>query len=76
MLFSEMNRAFTGPKAYAEPDYDYLDRSARPEAETIRAVLEEWLEAYPNSDRADLIGRFTSPLGSGPIKIVADLANH
>jgi hypothetical protein len=61
MLFSDIDRTFKGSKLYAEPDYDYLDRSARPEAGSIRAVLEKWFAQYPCSDRGDLLGRFTSP---------------
>lgn len=61
MLFSNIDRDFQGAKPYAEPDYDYLDRSARPDAGVIRAVLQQWFSQYPVSDRPDLLGRFTSP---------------
>ena len=60
MLFSDIQRTFEGPKPHAEPEYDYLDRSARPHATSIRSVLTEWFTHYPESDRADLVGRFKS----------------
>jgi hypothetical protein len=60
MLFSDIERIFEGPKPYAEPDYEYLDRSAREEASSIRTVLGEWFEKFPNDDRADLLARFKS----------------
>ena len=61
VLFSELQRTFEGPKPYAEPDYEYLDRSARIEAISIRETMEEWLARYPEPDRPDLVARFRSP---------------
>lgn len=59
-LFDEITRRYRGPAKYAEPSFDYLNRSARPEAETIRQTLEGWFARYPQSGHADLRGRFRS----------------
>ena len=64
MLFSDMDRHYDGGKMHAEPSYDYLDRSARPEATAIRAVYEDWFRGFPEANKADLYGRFSSPIGS------------
>jgi hypothetical protein len=60
MLFSDIERKFEGPKPYAEPDYEYLDRSARKDASCIRSVLEEWFLNFPESNSDDLLARFKS----------------
>ena len=59
-IFSEMQRSFTGPRAYAEPQFDYLDRSARPEAERVRAAMEAWYRPFLD-DNDDLRNRLRSP---------------
>ncbi len=76
MLFSKINREYEGLKPYSQPDYDYLDRSARPEAECIRSVLEEWNTRYPQSALADLNGRFTSPDNFQHISAAYELYLH
>jgi hypothetical protein len=60
-LFTDVERSFHGAKPYAEPDFEYLDRSARPEAAAIRCVLTRWFAEYPDSEKRDLLGRFQSP---------------
>ena len=60
MLFSDDERTFTGPRPYAEPSYEYLDRSARPEAAAIRQTVSSWYRKYPEDGKADLTSRFKS----------------
>lgn len=59
-LFDEVNRDYTGVALYAEPEFIYLNRSARPEANTIRKFLEDWFSHYPGEACADIRGRFRS----------------
>ena len=59
-LFDEIAREYDGPALYAEPAFDYLNHSSRPEAEKVRRVVEGWFERYPEPERADLCGRFRS----------------
>ena len=59
-LFDENVRDELGPKLEADSYYRYLNRSARPEAERIRNVLEEWFSHYPNEYRDSLQGKLRS----------------
>lgn len=60
MIFSDIERTFTGPKRYGETDFDYLDRSARIESERVRATITEWLNNFPERDRNEVISRLRS----------------
>ncbi len=60
MLFDEVEREYAGPKHYAEPRFAYMNRSARPEIERIRHVLEDWFSRYPSEEQPDLRARFKS----------------
>lgn len=60
MLFSERERTYEGPRLRSEPEYAYLDRSARPEMARIRDRLEEWFAHYPEARRAAFVPRFRS----------------
>src|SRR2546430_8119671 len=46
---------------FAEPEFIYLNRSARQDISHIRDLLEVWFSHYPASAQADLCGRFRSP---------------
>ena len=59
-LFEEKERIFTGPKDYIETDFEYLDRSARPEAAAVREFMNDWLSKYPQDEAAELISRLKS----------------
>jgi len=56
-LFSENLRSFTGPAAYAEPHFTYLDRSARAPFARVRELIESWLNDYPAFHRKSLVRR-------------------
>lgn len=60
MIFSDIERTFNGPKPYGEPDFEYLDRSARIESERVRNTITEWLNNFPESDRNEVIARLKS----------------
>ncbi|HMA51787.1 MAG TPA: hypothetical protein VKP60_18640 [Magnetospirillaceae bacterium] len=55
-----------GPRCDARPPYPkesavaYLDRSARPEADALRSLIEDWLELYPSEEAPDLAARLRS----------------
>lgn len=57
-LFDEIERKDTGPKPESEADYEYLNRSARPEAEKIRSLLEDWFNRYPKEAQDEFLERF------------------
>lgn len=59
-LFPPIERSDTGPALYAEPHYQYLQRTARPEFVEIRALIERWLSDYPAPHRDELETRFKS----------------
>jgi hypothetical protein len=57
-LFDDMPRVDQSPAKYAEDSFAFLNRARGPLWERIRAMLEEWFEAYPVDHAADLRGRF------------------
>ncbi len=59
-LFDGITRDYSGPALYAEPRFDYLNRSARPRFYKIRSVLEEWFSHYPITEQGDFLARFKS----------------
>lgn len=59
-LFDEVDRHDKGPARYAEPQFPYLNRSARVMFSRTRQVLEAWFSRYPVSGQADLRPRFRS----------------
>ena len=59
-LFSDVAHADVDPKPYLEPEYRYLDRSARVPAERVREVLEALFVHYPDEHRSEFVSRFQS----------------
>jgi len=59
-LFDSMERTDCGPRPYGEPDFTYLNRSARPGVEAIRHALDAWFSRYPDEHRPDMAGRLKS----------------
>jgi hypothetical protein len=57
-LFDEVDRHDKGPARYAEPQFPYLNRSARAAFSRTRQILETWFARYPVSGQADLRARF------------------
>jgi len=61
MLFDDIKREYQGLALYAEPQFMYLNRSARPQTVKIRDTLETWFSRYPEGQtKKDVMGRFRS----------------
>ena len=60
MLFEDKIRLYDGPKTYVENDFEYLDRSARKEAENVRCFLNKWVGLFPEPEAKDLVSRIKS----------------
>ena len=61
LLFDNVEREYQGPALYAESQFRYLNRSARPWVKTIRDTLEVWFSRYPEGQtKNDIEGRFRS----------------
>ena len=59
-IFSCQHRTDLGGYREREPQFDYLDRSARPEARIIRGRITRWLASYPDKHQKEWIARFSS----------------
>lgn len=59
-IFTERTRDESDSPDYREPHFDYLDRSARLEAENVRRLLEDWFSRWPEESKADLLPRIQS----------------
>lgn len=57
-LFDEIHRIDKRRARYTEPDFDYLNRSARPESQRVRELLERWFEHIPSETQSDIRSRF------------------
>lgn len=57
-LFDDITRDNSRPAPYAEPSFNSLNRSARPESKRIRNVLEQWFQRIPCETQLDLCSRF------------------
>ena len=59
-LFDDFQRTYEGFKEPRESNYAFLNRSARPEYERTRHVLEQWFLGYPEQHRHALKASFRS----------------
>jgi hypothetical protein len=59
-VFSRGPRTDQGGYRQREPRFEYVNRSARPEAQAIRHRITRWLGAYPPNHRSEWIARFSS----------------
>jgi hypothetical protein len=59
-VFDDIERDDLGPKPYAQPDFSYLNGSARQGVQAIREAIENWVLHYPNGQRAELRARLRS----------------
>lgn len=57
-LFDDITRNDNRPAHYAEPSFDYLNQSARPECERMRNLLEQWFGHIPSEVQLELRSRF------------------
>ncbi|MFQ6009156.1 MAG: hypothetical protein ACE5K8_09435, partial [Candidatus Zixiibacteriota bacterium] len=60
-LFDDIERTFSERKPANWSCYEYYNRSALPVASVFRKTWELFLGNFPESHKADLIGRFKSP---------------
>lgn len=60
-LFDNIPRDDEGPASYAEPQFNYLNRSARGDVAKVRKTLEDWFSRYSDEARTALLGNFRSP---------------
>ncbi|MBL8166061.1 MAG: hypothetical protein JNJ61_29030 [Anaerolineae bacterium] len=61
-LFDDIQRDFLGPSKYSEPRWQYLNRTARPGYEYLRALLQNWFDNFvaSQSKRERLCKEFQS----------------
>lgn len=57
ILFTDKNRNATDSRSRVEGQYEYLDRSARPEAARVRSLLNHWIARFPEKDANELCAR-------------------
>jgi hypothetical protein len=76
MIFDPDPKEFQGPKPRVMAEYDYLNRSSRPEAAQVRHVLEEWYGAYPASEKEELLSRLRSRNDVTHLSAVFELTLH
>lgn len=60
-LFDKISRTDASPGRYTESTFEYLNRSARPEADRIRDLLDGWFAGYPDEHKRELKNRFQRP---------------
>ena len=56
-VFDQVQRYPDEGALYAEPTFDYLNRSGRPEMERTRNLIEEWFSRYPPEHQEELRSR-------------------
>jgi hypothetical protein len=59
-LFDDISRKDRGSANYSKSRFDYLNRSARPESERVRNLLEEWFAHIPSEVQLKLWSDFRS----------------
>ena len=59
-LFDAGERTDTRYKRHSEPEFAYLNQSARPSVIALRSLLEEWYDRVPAVAQPDLRSRFRS----------------
>ncbi|MFZ1181648.1 MAG: hypothetical protein WAN92_09150 [Herbaspirillum sp.] len=57
MPFDDIERSGQDGKRQDESDFDYLNTSARPEAQRVRTAIAEWLKHFPEAHRKEVINR-------------------
>lgn len=62
-LFDKIERDYKGLRTYTETSFDFLNRSAWPEAYEIRDLLEEWFSRYPSENKIEIYRRVRSKYG-------------
>ena len=60
LIFTERERTDESVKAWSEPSFGFLDRSARPSIARVRAAIESWAGKYPTAELPSIRGNFRS----------------
>ena len=58
LLFDDIKRTYEGYALHNESTYDYYQQSARKDISTIRNILNEWFQSYPNDEKKELKNSF------------------
>ncbi len=75
-VFDEIERTDNGPAKAGETYFSYLNRSNRIEAQRVRALIEEWVSRYPESDQWSLIQRMRSTIDVAHVSAFFELTLH
>lgn len=75
-LFDDIARTNSGPKGYAQSEFDYYNTSGRAEYAHIRKLLECWFSRYPVKDANDLRSRFRSDVDDAHRGAFFELLTH
>lgn len=59
MLFENKERTRTAPKKPGESDFVFYDSTGRPEFQVYRDLVNGWIAELPESERPEMIARFT-----------------
>jgi len=59
-IFRRIPRTDKEPRGYSEGHYTFLDRSARPQAENVRELINCWFSRYPIDGKKELRNRMNS----------------
>lgn len=73
LIFDTCTRTDLDPAKYSDSKFGYLNRSARPEAERVRDLIEVWAANYPKEHLKELRTRLR---GAGHISAFFELALH
>ncbi len=60
--FDQIPRTDHRPPPPGEAAFAYLNRSARPEADRVRSLIDQWLAVYPASHREQIVSRLRSSI--------------
>lgn len=60
MLFESAIRTDDSPKRATETDFQFIDRSSRPEIQNVRIILNDFFSNYPPEEQAELKARIES----------------
>ncbi len=60
MLFDDRERADASPRQNGESRYEFLDRVAGDHRNCVRQLMNDWIDHYPEDERAELIARLKS----------------
>jgi hypothetical protein len=60
MIFDEKIRTDSSPKRHGERDFNFFNRSARPEISRVRVLLESFAANYPHDQLEELVSRIRS----------------